>query len=550
MHRRFLLALLVAFAFVPTPKAMAQSLDQSAAQKIDQAINEHYLATDFKKAEAVLLDVVKACGNQCSPQVLAKTWMYIGLIRGSGREDQAGAREAFGRALTVDRNVRLDDALATPDTKASFQAAATAGAGTQAPAAAAPGAGPGFSCTPNVPEVETRRPIPVSCASPPNAVQVELYYRLQGVEKYNNLPMQLAGAQYSTVIPCLATSATGQLEFYVVAKDLAGLPVAEWGAADRPQVIRLVEQTTAAPPSLPGQPPPQRCKSDAECPPGLPGCVAEGGGWGDSCSADARCKQGLWCKGGICEPAPPCKADSECPTGVCSEGYCQAEESPEEDEGDGAFKKNWIGLHLAVDVGIIKGDRLCALQGWDQNFRCYNDQNQLLMAPAYESGPTSDNPDPYPYWSTSVGTTPVLASLRVLLSYDRAVMPNLTVGGRLGLAFGGAPDFFPYHIEARAAYWILPLSRPGIKAYVGVGGGMAEVDAKIDALLVKTRADLGSPEPYSAYKRMGQGFVALSLGGVYPLGPKVGVQANINGMYMLPSTGLVIEPSVGGIVGF
>jgi hypothetical protein len=329
---------------------------------------------------------------------------------------------------------------------------------------------------------------------------------------------------------------------------MGGLPVAQWGSLERPQTIRLVEQTTAAPPSLPGQPPPERCRSDAECPPGLPGCAVEGAGWGEACGETRHCKHSLYCKSGLCEPAPECKTDSDCQSEVCSDGYCEMEQASTDEGGATGLKLNWVGLHIGGDIGIVKGDRLCALQGWDQNFRCFRSDDSLVQAPSQERPATTTEPA-VPYWSTSVGTTAVFASVRVLLSYDRVVMPNLTVGGRLGIAFGGAPsEFLPYHVEARGAYWLLPLTQPGLKPYVGVAGGMAQVDAEVDAERMLTPSD--PRESLRAYKRMGQGFAALCLGAVMPLNPRVGVQANINGMYMFPSTGLVIEPSIGGIVGF
>jgi hypothetical protein len=58
------------------------------------------------------------------------------------------------------------------------------------------------------------------------------------------------------------------------------------------------------------------------------------------------------------------------------------------------------------------------------------------------------------------------------------------------------------------------------------------------------------PQPkIDAWKKLGQGFIALGGGAVYAFKPNLGVQANVNFMYMLGSSGPVIEPSLGVIYG-
>ena len=73
--------------------------DAAASKQISQAISGDYLATRFDKAETALLEVSK-CGEPCSPAVVAKAWMYLGLVRIVGKNDTAGARSAFAEAFT------------------------------------------------------------------------------------------------------------------------------------------------------------------------------------------------------------------------------------------------------------------------------------------------------------------------------------------------------------------------------------------------------------------------------------------------------------------
>ena len=48
---------------------------------------------------------------------------------------------------------------------------------------------------------------------------------------------------------------------------------------------------------------------------------------------------------------------------------------------------------------------------------------------------------------------------------------------------------------------------------------------------------------------MGQGFVALNLGGMAKVTAELGVVFNLNLMYMAPASGIVIEPSLGMAAG-
>ena len=51
-----------------------------------------------------------------------------------------------------------------------------------------------------------------------------------------------------------------------------------------------------------------------------------------------------------------------------------------------------------------------------------------------------------------------------------------------------------------------------------------------------------------AWKKMGQGFVTGAVGGMLAFKDNMGVQLNVNFMYMLPATGVVIEPSLGFVL--
>jgi hypothetical protein len=52
-----------------------------------------------------------------------------------------------------------------------------------------------------------------------------------------------------------------------------------------------------------------------------------------------------------------------------------------------------------------------------------------------------------------------------------------------------------------------------------------------------------------AWRKMGQGFITAGGGVVYAFKENLGAQLNINLMYMLPTSGPVIQPSIGIIYG-
>ncbi|HEY3497602.1 MAG TPA: hypothetical protein VGK73_23050, partial [Polyangiaceae bacterium] len=202
--------------------------DTAAKKKIDEAINKYYVETDFEKAEGVLLGTINACGEKCSPQVLSSAWMYVGIVRGSGKNNQAGAKDAFQKAVAADPQVKLDMVLATPETQATFAAAAGGGAAAApeptpaAPVEAAPAPGGGLNCSPSVQEVETRRPIPIQCSSDEEVTGMEIKYKSFGSDTWKTLPMSKKGDAFRATIPCDATGIAGTLRVYVRAKDAQG----------------------------------------------------------------------------------------------------------------------------------------------------------------------------------------------------------------------------------------------------------------------------------------------------------------------------------------
>ncbi len=275
MYRRLSIRLLclALFTFFTLPAFAQYTRDNAASKKIDEAINEHYLATDFDKAEQVLTGTVAACADKCSPPVIAKAWMYVGIVRGSGQNDQVGAKEAFQKALAADPTIKLDVQLATPETQKTFGDLGGAGAVVAAPAtpvaAANEDAGDkgGLKCTPDVRELQTLRPIPLECTSDEEVASMEIRYKSFGSEEWKAVKMKKVGDAFRGEVPCEATGSAGTLKLYVRAKDPAGESVDSFGSKAKPIEFMSSENTTATPPSYPGEAVPARCMAKEECPP-------------------------------------------------------------------------------------------------------------------------------------------------------------------------------------------------------------------------------------------------------------------------------------------
>ena len=574
MYRRLSLRLLCLLLTLALPASAQFTRDNAANKKIDEAINEHYLATDFDKAEGVLTGTVQACGDKCSPQVIARAWMYVGIVRGSGKNDQAGAKEAFQKAIASDPQVKLDAALATPETQKTFDTSGGAGGSAgpseptpteKAPASGGDEEGPGgMKCTPDAMEVQTRRPIPVECVSDQEAASVELRYKPFGGE-WKTIRMTKKGDAFRGEIPCNDTKSAGDLKAYARAKDASGETIDNWGSKNKPVNYTMGESVTGEPPAFEGEKAPDRCADSSECPPDFPGCgagVKHGNkDWGQACDNSTECKEGLQCGDGTCEAAPSCETNADCESGICSDNKCSVGDAGGAPHGK--LKKNWLGLHFAQDIAIIGGTDVCSDDARkNQGFSCFP-----------EGTDTEYQGQPFPGAGISSGT--VIATRLLLVSFDHAFTPNITLGARVGFAFSGGPPangnkFLPFHGELRVSYWFgkSPLAKKGLRPYVHLGGGIAQVDGRVKVTVADCEPIMnnnvynacvkGDPSvkaattgvPMDVWRKMGQEFITAGGGAMYAFTENIGAQLNLNLMIMLPTSGVVLQPSIGAVYGF
>lgn len=538
LHR--LLATLVVGLF-SLPAVAQFTRDSSANQKIDEAINNHYLMMEFDKSEGLLTGVVQACQDKCSPQTKARAWMYVGLVRGSGKNDQGSAKEAFVAAKGLDSAVKLDRDLASPETQATFDAVpggtAPPATPTATPApAAADGEVPGdMVCTPELRDIQTRMPIPVSCSSAAAVVSVELKFKEFGGDKWKKTTMSKVGDQWQAEIPCDVTGTAGPLTWYVGAKDAAGEYVDQYGSKKQPATFTLSDAPGDAP-SFPGKPAVERCADKSDCPPDFPGCASASKtcgelDWGAACDNSSQCQCGLLCTNGACENAPSCTSDAECDTGSCVDGKCAA--GGGDDGPSGPYATHWLGLDVGYDLVTMGGPDLCqASRDTNYGSQCFDSATGLPFE-------TPDGfADPTRPGTSAAGFAP--GQLRIKLGYDFAITENLTIGARVGLGLlNTRPSFVPVSAEARVTYNFTSLASAGLRPFVYVGGGLYETNGYLGSLGVDVYK-FNSP-PIA---------ITPGLGLMYAINPNMGVKLDVSALLTLaPSVGFGLSPSLGFVYG-
>lgn len=93
-----------------------------ARHKIEEAVYNQYLQGSYDLRIDTIRGVIAAADqHHCPAWLLAYAWMNLGLVEGSALLDLEGAKKHFARALALDPNAHLDDALATPAVKRVFE---------------------------------------------------------------------------------------------------------------------------------------------------------------------------------------------------------------------------------------------------------------------------------------------------------------------------------------------------------------------------------------------------------------------------------------------
>lgn len=562
---------LACFSLLWVSVSLAAPNDAAVKKAIDTAMDEYARTKDADKADAQLLEAIALCADACKPTLLARAWMYIGLVKG-GSKDWDTAREAFSVALGFDDKIELDPRFFSPTAQALFDGLKRQ-ASPSDPAKVTPKFEPGtqMACWPLVQEVETFRPIPIACQTRlANVEGVVLRYRQYGSDNWVRVDLKKVEDDWRGEIPCAELGRPGTWGMYVEARDERDNTLERIGSRDRPLVFKVVEKSDAPPPSLPGEPPPDRCVATAYCPEdmiGTPACEQLQGGApaqkDTTCEESSDCDFGMSCVKGSCQAPSVCTTDKDCGgDGVCRAGLCAERERPP--------KLDWFGFHFGTDFASLSGSNDVCRAGADE-YACFDGSE------AYDG-------TPYPGNGGAVSSGLHIGTMRAMMSYDRFVLDRLSLGVRFGFAFSGAPeDFFPLHFEGRGTYYFgdVTRSRSTFVPYLAAGFGLAQVDSRVEVQMVdciegaeqacleapavnNDLIDRDGPGPdegsarlrnLQAYKTLGNVFGSISPGLMIAFSRELSGVVNLGVLLMTEesrSTSLIVnfQPSVGVALGF
>jgi hypothetical protein len=244
------------------------------------------------------------------------------------------------------------------------------------------------------------------------------------------------------------------------------------------------------------------------------------------------------------EADEPKKKDQDCESG---EDDCKEEsiELKDEEPASGKGAKNWLSLHFGQDFLLYSAqENVCPSNSpandGAENYSCF--QNSAPFNGDIAPGPGN-------HISGGLGR----ATARVMIGFDRLLSANLSLGLRLGYAFGGRPPsedkFFPFHAELRASYWFgsAPFESSGLRPFVTLSGGLAEVDGRVP---VEYYNPAGQKGELIAYRKTGKGFAGLGFGVVVPFAGDNGIVPELRARQMFGAPGTVFDVSIGYARGF
>ncbi|HQP35562.1 MAG TPA: hypothetical protein PLI95_10290 [Polyangiaceae bacterium] len=570
MYRRSRFAALATsslFALVAVSSLVLAAPKDNAAKKLDKdAMESEFLNANFDGAEKKLQEAVKTCGEKdCTPKLKATVLIHLGIIQ-VNQSKAADAEKSFVEALKIDASVAPESDYVSPEVQKAFDAAKAKASGA-APAKTSDGGeqpemAEGELNHVPVAEQMVDTPVPLWVEVPEGMKigKVIVMYRPFGAEEWKKIELKKKKGGFGGDIPCADVGTTGDLKYYIKGLDPGGDPIAEVGNKNKPNITKIKNQLDGEPPHLPDTAPPAKCQSKGSCPPDFPGCQEQKcgkGGWGATCEKSKDCQCGFHCK-----------KDEGKDEGVCEEGSDGSDGGGDEPGTDTVVRrKNWVSLWVSTDLAVISGEDVCspANQG-DSGYSCFRADNSQYYG------------QPVPGVGNSIRTGFAFSTVRILAGYDRLFGKNIMAGVRLGYAFNGGPTprganaFLPIHAEARGTYWFGkdPTVKLGIRPFAFAGIGMAQVDTKVEVSVkepdnctpyaggcMSPTPDPANPEQWNptgqtvrAWHKAGQQFVGLGGGAMYAFNQRSGVVLGLKYMLMFPTTGHVIAPEIGYVMGF
>ena len=471
-----------------TPPAAAQGTAEAPAKALQKkAMDVDFLSTEFAKAQEKLEKAIAQCGaDKCSAQLRALLRRDLGVVQISGGLDKEKGIGNLAEALKIDASVALDPDLKTKELEQAFAEAKkrASGGGAASRATSSGGGRPegDFTHTP-VTEQQVRTAIPVYAeyAGEEALVRVIARYKGFGMTEWKPVELKKTGEKgWAGLLPC-GDVQQGVTQYYLQGFNAENDPVAVGGDRNNPYKVQIKTEKLEDPPHLPNAPPPTQCADTGDCPPNFPGCkkapVGAAASVEVSKAADPEGNDG----GEFCEE------NSDCKSNVCEASKCTDYESR-----SGRAPRLWVGISGSLDVTFMPSAKnVCRLENDrtpanDSNYYC------TLGSSDYPSRQTADESNRIITGDVNGGSR--LANVRLLLTVDYSIMPNLLLGGRLGYVFGGYPgseagDYGkrftpPIHFELRTTYLFGKDPLEAVKrvipyAFGGVGVGRFEASIPV-----------------------------------------------------------------------
>jgi hypothetical protein len=486
--------------------AHAAKGDKEAKDLARQAMEEDYLATNMTTAVGKLQNALSICEKKgCSKEILANIHGNLGIVYSAGLAAHEDAVASFKRMLGVDPSATPQSAYTSDDVTKDFQRAkAELGGGAGPPTAAAVAV---LKETPWT-EQATYRPVPVYVEAPEGVTvaRVVVRYKAPGEKDWKELTLGKKPGGFGGYIPCGAVERAGTLVYFVTAFDANLDRVASAGSAADPRKVEIKQAISGRQPSLPKTVPPDECPRPA---------------------------QGL-----------SCENDNDCPGAKkCLNLQCVDEsslEKPEAPEDKTPRVLNWLSLSFSPDISMVSSSKDACSQTAqkDGKLSCfYSDKTQ------YDGVPQAGN-------GNSLHGGAAIGSMRILAGYDRVVVPQLTLGLRLGVAILGTParndgkSFIPFHAEVRGAYFFTkdPFAGKGVRPYVFLNGGLGQTSAKLSTQVIDEKF---GPEKLDVFRTSGPAFGGGGLGVQYAVSKDAAMVVEVAGRAMFPAFAPVIAPSLG-----
>lgn len=503
----------------------APAKDEAAQKALDDAMGGDYFETRFDKAEQKLRAAIEACGKGCSEPMKAKLYAALGTVLAGGKKELEDAEDVFVEALQLDPAAAPDPDLASAQVQFAYEKAKARLHIGASPAATA-------SSAVHKPPAEQRvhTPVPIYFEVMPDVIasvrKVTGSYAGTATGTFTPLDFRKLGERgWGAEIPCDEVPKEGEATYFVTVLGEGDKVLATLGSRSDPIHVPIRAAITSPAPRWPGFAPPEQCAARTSGP--------------DQCLDDKQCNGGLVCQSGQCVAAPVEKKTL----------------------------KNWFTLTFAPDFGLYSDTNVCLPGGSvDNDFVCLRQDGSR-----YVGTPTVGV-------ANNVNLGFVVGTMRVALQYERVLFDHFTAGARVGFAFNGASgegvDFNPLHVEARVGYSFGedPFEGKGLRPFVFLSGGFAQVDAKVNVQVLEDGDVCGAADPFdnaspctkaspddvieprtqtlASYKQAGRGFVTAGAGLAYNPIRNVGFHLAVRGGVTFPVLIGLIAPEVGVTYGF